>query len=104
MFLFNHRLLLMGLSGPLELVWVILTALAGMFAFASATQGYLHKPNRWWDTLLLLTATWILFRPGSLSHLIPWGDVTWSLVGGSLFALTYVLQRFGNRLPIHSSP
>ncbi|MEX2607758.1 MAG: TRAP transporter permease [Kiritimatiellia bacterium] len=86
MFLFNHRLLLMGISGPLELIWVVVTALAGMFAFAAATQGFLRRPNRRWETLLLLGITWILFRPGSLSVLYPLGDVPWSLLGLALYA------------------
>lgn len=93
MFLFNHRLLLMGVDGPLSFLWVFTTALAGMFAFASATQGFLHRANRWWDTLMLLAATWILFRPGSLAGIAPLGDGRWSLIGLALFASVYLLQR-----------
>jgi TRAP transporter 4TM/12TM fusion protein len=92
MFLFNHRLLLMGISGPLEFIWVVVTALAGMFAFAAATQGFLRRPNHKWETLLLLCVTWILFRPGSLAAIYPMGDLAWSLVGLALYAGVFWLQ------------
>lgn len=92
MFLFNHRLLLMGISGPLEFIWVVVTALAGMFAFAAATQGFLRRRNYKWETLLLLGVTWILFRPGSLAALYPLGDVAWSLIGLALYAGVFLWQ------------
>nr|MDA3873066.1 DUF3394 domain-containing protein [Kiritimatiellia bacterium] len=92
MFLFNHRLLLMGISGPLEFIWVVVSALAGMFAFAAATQGFLRRPNHKWETLLLLCITWILFRPGSLATLYPLGDVPWSLIGLALYAGLFLWQ------------
>jgi TRAP-type uncharacterized transport system fused permease subunit len=93
MFLFNHRLLLMGVHGPLEFLWVFFTALAGMFAFASATQGFLRRSNRWWDTALLLSATWILFRPGSMNSVLDLGPTIWLVVGLGLFGLVYFIQR-----------
>ena len=92
MFLFNHKLLLIGVHGPLEIAWVILTALAGMFAFAAATQRFLRRRNHWWETVLLLLCTWILFRPGSMSPLIPLGDLGWSFVGLATYAGVYFLQ------------
>ena len=72
--------------------WVLFAALAGMFAFAAATQGFLRRPNRWWETALLLAATWILFRPGSLDVLLPLGDVAWSAVGLGIHAAVFLLQ------------
>lgn len=92
MFLFNHRLLLIGVHGPLELIWVITTALAGMFAFAAATQGFLRRKSHRWESALLLVSTWILFRPGSLNSLFPLGDVAWSFLGLGLYAGVYFLQ------------
>lgn len=94
MFLFNPRLLLIGIGGPVEFLWVTLTALAGMFAFAAATQGYLRRPNRLWETGLLLAATWILFRPGSLDILLPLDDLWWSLLGLALYGGVFLGQGF----------
>jgi TRAP-type uncharacterized transport system fused permease subunit len=93
MFLFNTRLLLMDVKGVMEILWVAGTALAGMFAFASATQGYLVRANRWWETLLLLAGTWMLFRPGSMAHFLPGNDLAGSLIGCTLFAAVFMLQK-----------
>jgi TRAP transporter 4TM/12TM fusion protein len=93
MFLFNHRLLLIGVTGPLDMLWVFGTSLIGMFAFASATQGWLRRKNRLWETLLLLAATWMLFRPASLDTLIPLGPHGGALLGLALCAAVYGLQR-----------
>lgn len=92
MFLFNQRLLLIGVHGIGELVWVVGTALAGMFAFAAATQGFLRRKSRKWESALLLLSTWILFRPGSMSALYPMSDLAWSLIGFALYAGVFLLQ------------
>jgi TRAP-type uncharacterized transport system fused permease subunit len=93
MFLFNHRLLLIGVRGPVEFLWVFSTALAGMFAFASATRGFLRRDNHPLESLLLLTAVWILFRPGSLAGVLPLGDVGWTCIGLAIFAGVYACQK-----------
>ncbi|MCC5843870.1 MAG: TRAP transporter permease [Verrucomicrobia bacterium] len=93
MFLFNHRLLLIGVTGPLDMLWVFGTSLIGMFAFASATQGWLRRKNRLWENLILLAATWMLFRPASLDTLIPLGPYGGALLGLALCAAVYGLQR-----------
>jgi TRAP transporter 4TM/12TM fusion protein len=92
MFLFNHRLLLIGVHSIGELLWVVTTALAGMFAFAAATQGFLRRKSHKWESALLLLSTWILFRPGSLNALYPLGDLVWSLVGLAIYAGVFFLQ------------
>ncbi len=92
MFLFNHRLLLIGVHGPLELIWVILTALAGMFAFAAATQGFLRRKSHLWESGLLLLSTWILFRPGSLNGIYNLGESGWAVIGLLIYGSVYLLQ------------
>jgi len=92
MFLFNNRLLLMGVQGIHEVLWVAATALAGMFAFAAATQGFLIRVSRWWETVLLLGASWMLFRPGTFGPLLPGGDLVGSLLGGALYGLVFLIQ------------
>lgn len=89
MFLFNHRLLLIGVRGPLDVVWIFLTSLAGMFAFAAATQGWLRRRNRLPETLLLLAATWMLFRPAAFPLFGPYSG---ALTGLGLYAAAFLLQ------------
>ncbi len=93
LFLFNTRLLLFDIQGPLHLIWVTLTSVAGMFAFAAATQGFLLKASTWWQTGLLLAATWFLLSPGGTETILPGWNLIGSLGGGVLFALVYFLQK-----------
>ncbi|MBW6508344.1 MAG: TRAP transporter permease [Desulfuromonadales bacterium] len=64
MFIFNNQLLLIGLTGWFHLLIVIITALVGMLAFASGTQGYMLTRNRKWESAVLLIIAIGLLRPG----------------------------------------
>lgn len=64
MFIFNNQLLLIGLTGPLDLIITIVSATGAMLLFAAVTQGYWLTRSRWWETLFLLLITFTLFRPG----------------------------------------
>jgi len=64
MFIFNTELLMIGIENWLHAVIVIAGALAGMLAFAAATQGFLITRSRLWETAILLLATFTLLRPG----------------------------------------
>jgi TRAP transporter 4TM/12TM fusion protein len=64
MFIFNTQLLMIGIDNTLEFVIVVIAAISGMLLFAAATQGFWFTRNRWWETILLLGLTFLLFRPG----------------------------------------
>ncbi len=64
MFIFNTQLLMIGIDNTFEFVMVIVSAVIGMLLFAAATQGFWFIKNRWWETLLLLALTFMIFRPG----------------------------------------
>jgi len=64
MFIFNTQLLMIGLTNWFHLIVVITTAVAGMLAFAAATQGYFLTKSRIWETAALLLVAFTLFRPG----------------------------------------
>ncbi len=83
MFFFNPKLLLLGVGSLWEGVGVFLTALLGLTAFSAALVGFLHKPTRWWERLLLLAAALALVYPGLLTDAL----------GLGLFLLVYLLQR-----------
>jgi TRAP transporter 4TM/12TM fusion protein len=63
MFIFNTHLLMIGVSGLLDFVLVVLQGLLAMMLFVSATQGWLLTRNRWWETLVLLVIVFSMFRP-----------------------------------------
>lgn len=62
-FLYNPEILLIGIQSPLQLVWVIFTAILACMCFVSATQRYLLTRTRWWEVVLLVVAMILLFRP-----------------------------------------
>lgn len=64
MFIFNNQLLLIGLTGWLDLLITIVSAVAAMLVFSAATQGYWFTKTYKWESVLLLLITFTLFRPG----------------------------------------
>jgi len=64
MFIFNTQLLMIGIDNTFEFIVVVSAAIAGMLLFAAATQGYWLSRNKWWETILLLALTFVVFRPG----------------------------------------
>ena len=63
-FIFNPQLLLIGLTGPVDLVLVIFAGLAGILTFAAATQGFFVARNRIWEMAALLLVAFTFLRPG----------------------------------------
>ncbi len=63
-FIFNTKLLLIGINGPVDLVVTIVIAVVAMLIFAAATQGYFVARSRKWESVALLLIAFTLFRPG----------------------------------------
>ncbi|MEM7070852.1 MAG: TRAP transporter permease, partial [Pseudomonadota bacterium] len=63
MFIFNTKLLLIGIEGPIDFIVVVSSSILAILMFASATQGFLIVKNKIWETLLLLLIAFTLFRP-----------------------------------------
>lgn len=63
MFIFNTELLLIGISTWWSLGLTVVTAIGAMLVFAAATQGWFVVRNRWYESVLLLVATFTLLRP-----------------------------------------
>lgn len=64
MFLFNTKLLLIGITGALDLLIVIFGAVTAMLAFAAASQGWWLTRSRLWESVALLLIAFTFFRPG----------------------------------------
>ncbi len=64
MFIFNTELLLIGISGPVHLITVIVSSLTAMLLFAAATQGWFITRSKKWESIALLLVVFTLFRPG----------------------------------------
>jgi TRAP transporter 4TM/12TM fusion protein len=64
MFIFNTQLLLIGLTGWVDLLVTVAGAVTAMLVFSAATQGYWFTKSYKWESALLLLITFTLFRPG----------------------------------------
>ncbi len=87
MFVFNTKLLLMDVSGWGEGIWIFLSALVGMLAFAAATQGWLLIRTAWYERLILLVVAFMLIQPTLVTD----------LVGIALVTLVILSQLFRRR-------
>ncbi|MBN2751696.1 MAG: TRAP transporter permease, partial [Rhodospirillaceae bacterium] len=63
-FIFNHRLLMIDIDGPVTFVLMVVGSAAAMLAFVAASQQWLLIRNRLYETVLLLLICFTLFRPG----------------------------------------
>jgi TRAP transporter 4TM/12TM fusion protein len=94
MFIFNSDLILHNINSWPIGIMIFLTACVGTCAFASATQGWFFTKNKWYDLILLLTATLIMFRPDLVAKYIalPHRYLAYP-IGLALLAATYYNQR-----------
>jgi len=63
-FLFNHELLLIGIENIWHGLIVILTSLAGILVFTSATQGWFFNKLKIYEIIIFLVIAAALLRPG----------------------------------------
>ena len=109
MFFFNNNLLLIEsvdpedvndaakwvwVSNPAEIAVIFLGAIAGMFAFTSATQGYMLTKVNTIERLLLLALIPFMMLPKIMaSHLdLPSHYISY-VIGAGIYALVYMMQR-----------
>ena len=62
-FLFNHELLLIGIENIWHALTVIITSLAGILVFTSATQGWFINKLRWYEIVIFLFISISLLSP-----------------------------------------
>ncbi len=76
-FVFNPALLLIDVRGWWEVTVVAFAATVASLAFAAATIGWFQTKCKWWEIVLLLVATFALFRPNFFMDYIadPYRDV-----------------------------
>jgi TRAP-type uncharacterized transport system fused permease subunit len=94
MFIFNSNMLLLGIDSFAMAFYIFVMTTVGMFAFASATQGWFVTRNRWFDIPLLLLVTAIMFRPGFFAGLAGVSNKNWMyLVGLALYGVIFAWQK-----------
>jgi TRAP transporter 4TM/12TM fusion protein len=75
--IFNPQLLLIDVHGIGPLLRVVIASTIAMCVFAAVTMNWFRVASRWWETLLLLVAVALLFRPDAFMDRItpPYRDV-----------------------------
>ena len=108
-FFFNNKLLLISgvdaadpnnpagwqwITNPLEITLIFVTAAAGMFAFSSATQGWMITKTTGFERLLLISVVPFMLVPNIMAEKLPIGSEYVSyLIGALLYASVYFMQK-----------
>jgi TRAP-type uncharacterized transport system fused permease subunit len=96
MFVLNSDLILYNITSWWSISIIAAAACLANMAFVSATQLWLIKKNKIWESALLLAVTLILFRPDLMAR---WagtaheGRYWYYIAGAALFATTIGLQK-----------
>jgi TRAP-type uncharacterized transport system fused permease subunit len=61
---------LMGLGDPVYVILSVMTAILGIIALAGGAEWYYLRPNRHYESILLLVAAVCLIKPGWITDLI----------------------------------
>jgi len=103
MFFFNTNLLLIDrvssdgaqfhfISNPVEIGFIFLTSLLGMFSFSNATQGYFLAPLSPIGRFLFLVATFTFFIPNILVKYVGGSQFLYYGIGGLIWIVIILLQ------------
>jgi TRAP transporter 4TM/12TM fusion protein len=69
-FIFNHELLLLGVTSVAHGLLIGAGSLLAMLLFVAATQRHFLVPSRWYETAALLLIAFALFRPGFFMDMV----------------------------------
>ncbi|WP_415397370.1 TRAP transporter permease [Sulfurimonas sp. CS5] len=108
-FFFNNKLLLISgvdsldpnnpslwqwITNPVEIALIFFTAAVGMFAFSSATQGWVLTRTSMFERVLLLAVVPFMLIPNMTAKWLMLGDEYLSyVVGFMLYAIVYFMQK-----------
>jgi TRAP transporter 4TM/12TM fusion protein len=93
MFIFNSDLLLIGITSLWHVVFIFVTGVCAMFAFASLTQNYFIAKNRIYESVLLAAIVLMGLRPQVFMNYLHFGNkVVWPLIGIGLIGFLYLIQ------------
>ncbi len=78
-FALNPAMLLIDVSGPLQVILIGITSLVGIFGISSALEGYVFTHMNWIQRILCAVGGLLLVYPGAVTDLIGVGLVALSL-------------------------
>lgn len=98
MFIFNHDLILDGVTSWTFGIFIFIIATCGAMFFASAVQGWFVTKNNIFDTILLLAASIFFYRPAIISNFFHINTdeahkYYFVIVPAILVAIVYIMQK-----------
>ncbi len=98
MFIFNHELLLIGVTNVFQGALILVASTIGAWAFVSATQGWFVTSNRIYEIPLFLAVTLIMLRPDLAEWWLGLPHRYYSFIlGAGLYGMLYFWQQFRSR-------
>ena len=64
---------LLWIGDPLEVIWATITSTLGIAACAAGIQGYVFRPTRMLERVMLLISALLLIKPGWITDVIGLG-------------------------------
>jgi TRAP transporter 4TM/12TM fusion protein len=92
MFFFNTDLLLIGITHPAHILFLFVTGMIGLCAFAAITQGFWLVRLRWLEFIALTVSIITILCPWLLERFIPAPRLIGPGLGVLVFALVYLSQ------------
>ncbi len=82
-FVFNPQMLLFGVAGhPVEMIWMIISAIIGIIGIGAGVEGYLLTNMTWYERILAIVGGLGLVTPGVLTD----------TAGAALLVIAIILQ------------
>ncbi len=97
MFIFNTKLLLIGVNSVIEGLIIFATAVVAMFSFTSILQNWFYAKNRIYESLILLCVTALIFRVDYFSKAWDMHIFLCYTIAVAAFGGVYAMQRFRTR-------
>lgn len=72
MFVFNPALLMID-SSPLEIIWVVITAITGMVAIGAGMIGYWYRKCNWIERIIIVATGLLLIFPETITDIVGLG-------------------------------
>jgi len=104
-FIFNSEIILLKrvngeflpIGNWFQIGLIFIMSLIAMISFASVTQNYFLRKNRFYESLILVATCFLLFYPHFFNKSVSWDiKYLWYTIGCSLFAIVFWLQKKNN--------
>ncbi len=104
MFIFNHDILLWGITSVPEALFIFVMTCFGCMTFASVVQGWFIRSNTWFEMIILAFASVFCLYPAVLTGFVLPFEMRYVgyIIGLALMAVVYLIQRRRPEIATHA--